>query len=82
MFTSSALAAWIALITPPAKYDHAFNGQVHISSSSPSMHWSGTAQRIGKHCYVKINPRYPQYRDLLIRHEIAHCNGWPQSHPH
>src|SRR5262249_49689383 len=39
-----------------------------------------------RRCYIYIAPddylnRYRVTIDAVRRHEVAHCNGWPQAHP-
>lgn len=73
---------------PPPQYDHPFHGQVVIEQSyggeltamgGPCFPWLGAYACAKPVCYVyvmkgKLTPE-------LLRHEIAHCNGWPADHP-
>lgn len=79
------------ILDPPAIYDHPYPGEVrfHLGQGGemtaidgPCFPWLGShacAKVIGGVCHIwvlkdKLTP-------ALLRHELAHCNGWPADHP-
>jgi hypothetical protein len=51
-----------------------------------SIHFDDSLTGKPRACYVYFAPdwylqRFSVTREAVRRHEIAHCNGWPQSHP-
>jgi hypothetical protein len=45
----------------------------------------GCAHRGATYCWIYLAPKVDMKaagfpRDLILRHEIAHCNGWPGDH--
>lgn len=72
--------------TPPAKYVRAYKGSLDLEKlSAAEAHklcygHDGCAWVAFNHCNVKVNRESPHLDDL-IEHEMAHCNGWPGSHP-
>jgi hypothetical protein len=82
----------IAVLEPPARYDHRYAGPViervlplgvarevcaHMGAAADACSW------VTHHtCYIVI-PRDGPVSDLraYVRHERAHCNGWPANHP-
>lgn len=81
------------VILPPAEYDHPYSLPISIQTVSledvPAAcglkgHIDACAFRHPLACRVI----YPRVQDVgtdklvaLIRHETAHCNGWPANHP-
>lgn len=75
-------------LVPPQRFDHGYSGtlQVEIESSESikfecgeraiacSMHFPGT-------CIVYLPEQSRLKREDILRHETAHCNGWPANHP-
>jgi len=83
-----AAAVVIAVITPPQRYDYPFTGRVIVKKDAleycPRGDWAcahvgGDGNGI---CVVHMwrglkNKDY----ERLMRHEVAHCNGWATDHP-
>lgn len=82
----------LAVLEPPPHYVRPFHGPV-IERVLPLAAAQRACARMGTHadacawvtggkCYIVI-PRNGPARDLRAyrRHELAHCNGWPASHP-
>jgi hypothetical protein len=91
LLTTCASAATPSLWKPPVRFDHPFRGTVHILQKPfwvcPGA-WACTpippaGTRV---CTIYSNSigflgmDRAGYRNV-IRHEIGHCNGWPQNHP-
>lgn len=77
-------------LDPPARFDHAFRGPVQVFWLSPAAMqrvchtWTAcTFSTHPKVCriYVNAGSRGQWVGDAYIRHEVAHCNGWPRDHP-
>lgn len=80
-------------LKPPARYDHPFAGEVQIirhqsgnierlcGYDKPGI-VRGCASVVDGVCVIQIAV-YAKISDpaMLIRHETAHCNGWPEDHP-
>lgn len=80
----------VPIDAPPAIYDHDFPGRVEIHANyggeisaydGPCFPFTGDAcaKQIGNVCYIYVVRG--KFSVPLIRHEIAHCNGWPGDHP-
>ncbi len=82
----------IYVLEPPARYNHPYSGPV-IERVLPLSEARRACARMGVYaeacswvakskCYLVI-PRGGRVRDLpaYVRHERAHCNGWPEDHP-
>lgn len=81
---------------PPARYDRPFRGHIivqdlpgpeanmiceaHKNSRSGSVAGCSFLELRGTVCHVIINRHAHYDRAKLIRHEVAHCNGWSQAH--
>ena len=75
-------------LQPPAQYDHAYPGQVFMMrlpkadiraecGSTRKEPVRGCAQVVRGVCVIKIAMKAKiSNRAMLVRHEIAHCNGW------
>lgn len=81
---------------PPAVYDHAFHGAMHVYQ-----HRMGEVDRyclgtpvygcspiggVGGTCDIRIvtpgkDGVTKEFYMRVLRHERAHCNGWPAGHP-
>jgi hypothetical protein len=81
----------IFVLAPPPVYDHPFHGHV-IEMVMPLAKARTLCGQRGAYadacswmahgkCYVVI-PRNGPVKSLKAyrRHEVAHCNGWPESH--
>jgi len=81
---------------PPPEYDHPFNGEVIIidtNDPAPCRNGDPTVgacttpvESTGGKCVIRLAKRrvieaWGVKVEDLIRHETAHCNGWPGSHP-
>jgi hypothetical protein len=80
----------IMLLEPPPQYDHAYRGHVIEQRLSqlemfflchgpaPACSWVSKGV-----CHIVFpnNERDGRAIVLIRQHEIAHCNGWPSSHP-
>ncbi len=78
---------------PPPQYDYPYKGQLVINyilsqeeinrrCYSVSMATVGCAFLGEGHCTILIWRGVTEKRmEVLIRHEVAHCNGWPKDHP-
>ena len=74
-------------LEPPAQYVHPYQYEliIHEASNEFIKGYCGDsafacATPAGKVCFVvmpKKNTVEPWFYNLLMRHEIAHCNGWP-----
>jgi hypothetical protein len=82
----------ILVLAPPHAYDHPYSGHV-IERVIPLAQARALCGKRGVRgdacswiergaCYVVI-PRGGPVKALASyrRHEVAHCNGWPTSHP-
>jgi hypothetical protein len=82
----------IYVLQPPARYNHPYSGPV-IERVLPLSEARRACARMGvsadacswaakNKCYLVI-PRGGPVKDLppYVRHERAHCNGWPEDHP-
>lgn len=81
---------------PPVRFDHPFAGQLVVNSNyggeisafdGPCYPWMG-AHACSKveldKSYKLVCRVFAQHGKLtasLLRHEIAHCNGWAADHP-
>ena len=86
-----ALAANLAgcslYLQPPPEYDYPHPGELTVQKADPhKVHFlcqnprsSGCAYVRPDHCLVIIANIGRD--NELIRHEQAHCNGWPADHP-
>lgn len=85
----TALVILYAVAMPPAEFDHPYDGQLEIVYADPTevsaLCNHGTlvksCARSGEGRCKIIFPKdvgtYPKRTlELLMRHEIAHCNGW------
>lgn len=77
-----------ALIQPPARFDHEYRGKREIiwvnSDNIGEYCESGVACVIYArpwHCKIVFNVAYIIEYPEIMRHEFAHCNGWPSDHP-
>lgn len=81
-------------LEPPARFDHPYDGPVELQylpkadirrECGQDKFTSGCAWVEGGTCHVLIALYTPKVsvarRPVLVRHEIAHCNGWPGDHP-
>ena len=84
-------------LDPPAQYDHAYAGEVDLRQISRANVWkecsrdgavkmrrdvAGCARVQEGVCIIHLamkTRRAPL--EAILRHEIAHCNGWPGHHP-
>jgi hypothetical protein len=74
----------------PDRYDHPFPGEVNmIRASTEEADWTCQADRRVNGCTLAVTESqctvvvsagspHPEY---TLRHETAHCNGWPGDHP-
>jgi hypothetical protein len=77
-------------LIPPKRFDYQFKGKLveHPGNIHEVQMWcatmygepfpymvEGCALPMGKRCEIAYTRRQ------VRRHEIAHCNGWPQHHP-
>ena len=92
----AAVMAGCSPTMPPARYDRPFRGhilvqdlpgheanticQAHKTSRSGSVAGCSFLGGKGTVCHVIINRHALYDRAALIRHEVAHCNGWSQAH--
>lgn len=91
MLIAAGLIFGANTLQPPARFDHPFHGKVNILYLSPNdmlrVCHTYTACVRGpqpmKVCNIWINAgtRGNWTNQAYIRHEIAHCNGWPANHP-
>jgi hypothetical protein len=91
-----ALLAACSPHAPPARYDRPFRGHILVqelpaheanmacqankTSRSGSVAGCSFLEGRGTVCHVIINRHAAYDRAALIRHEVAHCNGWSQAH--
>jgi len=85
------------VLLPPAEFDHEYIGtttiirmpMVNLQSACRAAVVSACAKVVDdKTCNVFILDDddltwfgWADQYDFILRHEIGHCNGWPQSHP-
>jgi len=77
-------------LEPPAKYLHAYQYELITYEASKEFikgycgdNIFACATPAGKLCFVVMplkNTVEPSFYNLLMRHEIAHCNGWSIDH--
>jgi len=77
---------------PPARWDFPYRGKLTVEyldgaeftarcGPSPFLGFMAACAFIGRgSCRVVIHKSSPNPA-CSLRHEIAHCNGWPRSHP-
>lgn len=81
----AALVMLYTVVMPPAEYDRPYTGSLEIQYADPKEVYTKCKARacavIGKdRCRIifpadtGLLPR--KTLDMLMRHEIAHCNGW------
>ena len=95
LFATSA-SAQTYVIVPPPEYDRAYKGHLIISriDSTPEVGrlcgqtdpMISCSQPRDNECDIIMATddviRTLGYSvDIVLRHEIAHCNGWPKDHP-
>jgi hypothetical protein len=84
-------------VLPPAEYDIPYTGRLTVKTLAtleelfkecPSIMKNSLAcaKKYSDHCDVflvddKIMRAYGWTTKILLRHEIAHCNGWLANHP-
>jgi hypothetical protein len=74
------------VMPPPVRYDHATAKPWHIVSMPEPALDDRCHQKVLactyrlNGCTTYIRPQLRHY-ELLLRHERAHCNGWPANHP-
>ncbi len=86
-----------APLDPPARFDHEFSGNLtiyRVNRANVQAECSdggrlavrkdvaGCAISEGNDCtiYLAMKTRRAPI-EAILRHEIAHCNGWPANHP-
>lgn len=83
-------ASYKANMTPPARYDHPYRGSLRV------LHYP--TAKVQKVCHgglacafvvegmcdivLPIRASEGWTEAEMLRHEIAHCNGWSGDHPH
>jgi hypothetical protein len=93
-FVPILLLVGCAPIAPPAIYDHPFSGELlikrvprdeanrmcnaYVISRTGSV--AGCSYSMGNRCVVIISTDSLYDKEAVLRHEIAHCNGWPGDH--
>lgn len=88
-----ASAQGVMVMSPPARFNHQYAGMV-IEHQHPVAEARDICASKGTRadacawvargvCHIVIPTRGAPVSDLASyrRHEIAHCNGWPASHP-
>jgi hypothetical protein len=94
--TATSSAAGTPL-DPPAEYNHPYTGELTVHLIDRANVWrecsengrhkvrrdaAGCAELDGDTCTVYLAKRTRRAPlDAILRHEIAHCNGWPADHP-
>jgi hypothetical protein len=82
-------------VLPPVEYDHPYTGDLTVSIVSQeeiARQCPNAKARLGcnrrwpDECLVWIAPddvieALGLTREVVLRHEIGHCNGWPSDHP-
>jgi hypothetical protein len=80
----------LTALVPPLQYDHAYNGpvieqrlsalEVFFLCHGPTTACSWVSKRV---CHIVFSNSEKDDRAIALirRHETAHCNGWPASHP-
>lgn len=93
VLTDAALLIGLAVLEPPMQYAPPFPGQVleyvlplaearRLCATRGLPNADACSWRRNDICHIVI-PNNGPVKDLAAyrRHEIAHCNGWPVSHP-
>lgn len=74
---------------PPVEYDHPFAGDLYVvesveKCSPPDLHRIACAEPHDTWCVIRYEKeqatRWGWTVNLVMRHEIGHCNGWPGDH--
>ena len=78
-------------LDPPARFDYAPNPSPTVIPTADIegvCRPFGSSQRYGcafiieKKCFVFVNSALKRTeKAAVLRHEFAHCNGWPANHP-
>lgn len=90
MKTLALLLALYHISQPPPQYDHPYRGMhtviwmdhdvlVAFCHNAAAAACTRPPRGKGK-CLTFISKSWAAYKDLIIRHEIAHCNGWGAAH--
>jgi hypothetical protein len=74
---------------PPARFDYRFPGTTIVRDEEestvrrycPEHGVACVIERTDKLCVVVFNVAYAAQRARILRHENAHCVGWPPDHP-
>jgi hypothetical protein len=90
----SSRIRYLAQLEPPAKYNHPYHGPVEervmpvaevralctsVGASGPFVACAWVSDGV---CHIVLPNDEPAPVSTYRRHEIAHCNGWPENHPH
>ena len=85
---------YLSELEPPAKYNHPYHGPVDervmpvaevrtlCTSVGASGRFVACAWVSYGVCHIVLPNDEPAPVSTYRRHEIAHCNGWPENHPH
>jgi hypothetical protein len=88
--------ARVPLHLPPVEYDHPYKGKLTTETVTleqlRSRCWNaiqtslGCAYQSANSCHILLVDEEKIKAagwtvELMLRHERAHCNGWPQAHP-
>jgi hypothetical protein len=94
LFAAPCLAQGLHL--PPVEYDKPYPGKITIETvtneqlrarcANASMSSLGCAYPGATSCHILLVDEAAIRAvgwtvELILRHERAHCNGWPQAHP-
>jgi hypothetical protein len=85
---------YLAGLEPPAQYNHPYHGPVDervmpvaevrtlctsVGASGPFVACAWVSDGV---CHIVLPNDERAPVSTYRRHEIAHCNGWPENHPH
>lgn len=85
---------YLSELEPPARYNHPYHGPVDervmpvaevrtlctsVGASGPFVACAWVSDGV---CHIVLPNDERAPVSTYRRHEIAHCNGWPENHPH
>lgn len=79
-----------AVALPPPRFDHPYPGYEYViwgTRETTLARCQGVSEIAcvtdieARDCIIHFNIDYMEYTAIILRHERAHCNGWPANHP-
>src|SRR5262245_15516696 len=96
LIVAPALAGSPYATVPPPEYDHLYDGELHVADDldlqvmrfvcgTPAVGCAVRNQPAPGHCIIFLAresdlAKSGHSMQTIRRHEVGHCNGWPQDH--